>query len=335
MKRVVSFVVFLCLGLGGFGLYYAHYLLTKTGLSAPRNISIFVEPGSNLKATAEILVGAGVLESVEPFSGWARITGQDRSIKSGQYVFTLPLTPISVLSELSKGQFPHVAITIPEGKTFRDIALTLEAQGIGSKEQILALGTNETFLSRWNLSELGPEGYLYPDTYFVTHQSSPDSFIRRMLDRSGHIFTVAMELQAEKMGFTKHEILTIASLIEKEAAVSNERSLIASVFLNRLHRNMPLQCDPTVVYGIDDFDGPITRAHLRTPTPYNTYLFTGLPPGPIANPGLASIKASLNPAKTDYLYFVARGDGTHIFSSRLVDHNRAVRQYRKLKAQNG
>jgi len=335
VKRVLSIVVFFCIGLSGFGLYYAHSLLTRTELSAPRTVRVSVEPGSNLKATAKILVDAGVLESVEPFSGWARITGQDRSIKSGEYVFILPMTPLGVLSELSKGQFPYFAITIPEGKTFRDIALTLETQGIGSKEQILALGTNEAFLSRWNLSELGPEGYLYPDTYFVTQQSSPDSFLGRMLDRSGHVFTVAMELQAKKMGFTKHEILTIASLIEKEAAVANERPLIASVFLNRLHLNMPLQCDPTVVYGIADFDGPITRAHLRTATPYNTYLFTGLPPGPIANPGLDSITASLNPAKTDYLYFVARGDGTHVFSSRLADHNRAVRQYRKFRARNG
>jgi UPF0755 protein len=171
------------------------------------------------------------------------------------------------------------------------------------------------------------EGYLFPDTYYFPRNTPIDRIIQTMLDRFNTVFTPAWADRARGIGLSRHQVVTLASIIEKETGAAGERPLIASVFHNRLARGMRLQSDPTVIYGIEDFDGNLTRAHLETPTPYNTYQVAGLPPGPIASPGRAALEAALFPEETDYLYFVARGDGTHQFSTRLDEHNEAVRRY--------
>ena len=171
------------------------------------------------------------------------------------------------------------------------------------------------------------EGYLFPETYFFQKQASAEKIIRAMIGRFKSVFTKEWKNRAQELGFSVHEIVTLASIIEKETGVAKERSIISSVFHNRLEKGIRLASDPTVIYGIENFDGNLTRQDLRTRTPYNTYTNYGLPPGPIANPGKAALEAALYPADTPYLYFVAKPDNTHHFSTTLAEHNRAVRKY--------
>ena len=171
------------------------------------------------------------------------------------------------------------------------------------------------------------EGYLFPDTYYFSQDVTPKQIITSMVNQFRMTFKDEWEIRAHALGFTMHEIITLASIIEKETGVASERPVIASVFHNRLRKKMRLASDPTVIYGIKVFNGNITKKDLNRLTPYNTYMIRGLPPGPIANPGAESIKAALYPAKTNLLYFVAKFDKTHQFSATLADHNRAVRKY--------
>jgi UPF0755 protein len=194
------------------------------------------------------------------------------------------------------------------------------------------LNTEPHFLARWGLPPQGLEGYVYPDTYHFSWLASPEEIVGQLVARLYTALSPDLYRRAATLGLSMHEVLTLASLIEKETAVAEERTLVSAVFHNRLRKRMPLQCDPTVIYGLirlDQFDGNLTRQHLRTPTAYNTYLLPGLPPGPIASPGIESIRAALHPAENTYLYFVARGDGTHVFSSNLAEHNRAVQYFQK------
>ncbi len=335
MKKVLILIACLFTGVSGLSAYYVYSLLITPGpsLAAPARLSI--SPGSTLQKTARLLVAEGVLASVQPFCLWAQFTGKDRSIQSGEYVLATPLTPRMLLETLTRGQVTHHVVTIPEGLTLKQVTKRLEDQGFGSQERFLSLNISPQFLAKWDLQEHGLEGYLYPDTYFFSKQNSAEDILGRMVGRLYEVFSPALQQQAQELGFSQHEVLTLASLVEKETGAAEERPLIAGVFHNRLRRKIPLQCDPTVIYGIPNFDGNLTRHHLRTLTSYNTYLFTGLPPGPIANPGLAAMQAVLSPAETNYLYFVARGDGTHVFSSRLADHNRAVRRFQKRRSRNG
>ncbi len=335
VKKVLSLIACFIIGVSGLTACYVYARLNTPGRPLAAPARIFISPGSTLQQTAQMLVAEGILASVQPFRFWAQLTGKDRSIQSGEYILETSLTPRRLLETLIQGQVIHHMVTIPEGLTLKHIAKRLEARGFGPQEQFLSLGTSPQFLAKWDLQEHGLEGYLYPDTYFFSKQSSAADILGRMVTRLSEVFTPAMQQQAQELGFSQHEVLTLASLVEKETGAAEERPLIAGVFHNRLRQNIPLQCDPTVIYGIPNFDGNLTRRHLRTPTPYNTYLFTGLPPGPIANPGLAAIQAVLAPAKTNYLYFVARGDGTHVFSTRLADHNRAVRRFQKRGSRNG
>ena len=220
-------------------------------------------------------------------------------------------------------------VTITEGMTLKQIATLLATKGLGAEESFLCLNADQAFLERWGLPSQGMEGYLYPDTYYFSWLASPEEILGRMIERFYTVLRPDMYRRAAALDLSAHEVITLASLIEKETGTDAERPLVSAVFHNRLKKGIPLQCDPTVIYGLDHFDGNLTRAHLQTPTPYNTYLLRGLPPGPIANPGLKAILAALQPADQNYLYFVARGDGTHEFSSDLATHNRAVQRFQK------
>jgi len=175
------------------------------------------------------------------------------------------------------------------------------------------------------------EGYLFPDTYHFPKGLPLDEIMGTMVNRFQEIFSTEWQERSRQMGMSIHQVVTLASIIEKETGAAFERPLIASVFHNRLAKRMRLSSDPTVIYGIKDFDGNLTRKHLKTANPYNTYLNKGLPPGPIANPGVAALEAALYPAETDYLYFVSKKDGTHQFSTSFKEHNRAVRKYQLRK----
>jgi UPF0755 protein len=313
----------------GIASWYAYRFLVSPGPPLPQPVIVLVPKGISLRAISQELAEQGLVTNGTLFSWWARWTGADRKIKTGEYEFTEALSPIDLLERLQIGQGLRVVVTIPEGFTFRQIVTALAAKGLGSAESFFCLNTDPDFLEKWGLPPQGMEGYLFPDTYYFSRFASAEEVLETMIGRFYGMFKPEMYRQADALDFSVHQVVTLASLIEKETGVAPERPLVSAVLHNRLRKGIPLQCDPTVIYGIEDFDGNLTRQHLRTLTPYNTYMIRGLPPGPIANPGLKSLLAAMQPAQEDYLYFVAKGDGSHQFSSDLASHNRAVQQYQK------
>jgi len=238
------------------------------------------------------------------------------------------MPPLRILEKLARGEIITHAVTIPEGFTKVQIGDLLEQKGIIKKQEFLGLTDNREIVESYGLSGPSLEGYLYPDTYQFGRGISAKMTVNTMVKRFEEIAAPLKE-RIEEVGMSLEEVTTLASIVEKETGQGKERPLIAAVFLNRLKKRMRLASDPTVIYGITDFNGNLTRKDLEEKTPYNTYVNYGLPPGPIANPGLESIKAVLYPADTDYLYFVSRNDGSHQFSKTLAEHNRAVQTYQK------
>ena len=330
-KKLILCLFAILLGTGSFG-WYVYSTLTTPGPSHPQSIVVLIPQGVQLQTIVRRLVSEGVLTNGLVFSWWARLTKADRKIKSGEYEFIEPLSPLELLRRLTQGESRRFVVTIPEGKTLQEIAAILAAKGLGTEESFLCLNTDPVFLDRWGLPHQGMEGYLFPDTYYLSRFATAEEILGKMIERFYRIFTPALYRQADRLHMSPHEVVTLASLVEKETGAASERPFVSAVFHNRLKKGMLLQCDPTVIYGIENFDGNLTRLHLQTPTPYNTYIFPGLPPGPIASPGLHSILATLNPADRPYLYFVAKGDGTHEFSSDLASHNRAVQQFQKRRS---
>ncbi len=287
-----------------------------------------VSPGLSFAEVARQLQAEGVVRSAEGFKLLAWVRGDARRIKAGPYDFGGPATPGRVLDRLVAGDVRRQRLTIPEGFSLREIAARIEEEGIGRAETFLQLAQDPGFIASLGIASPSLEGYLFPDTYLFDSGTPEDRLIRTMVRQFTSRLVPDLVEGAAKWGLDSHQLVTLASIIQKEAGNRQEMPVIAAVFHNRLRRNMPLQADPTVIYGVDDYTGTITRKHLQTPTPYNTYRMVGLPPGPIASPGEDALRAAAFPAEADYLFFVARGDGTHTFSRTLSEHNRAVQQYR-------
>ncbi len=287
-----------------------------------------VRSGTTLSEVAGDLQEKGIIRSSLLFTILARVKGLSRQIKAGEYCLNSSMPPSNILSALSKGAIITYPVTIPEGFSRRQIGELLEENDLLDKETFLLLTENEDIAGRYGIKGHGLEGYLYPDTYRFARSQSAISIIDTMVNRFFEVIEPFKEsIEASNMNLD--EIVTLASIIEKETACPEERPIIASVFLNRLNRGMRLESDPTVIYGIKDFNGNIKKKHLSENTPYNTYVIRGLPPGPIASPGFDAIKAVLLPSNTDYFYFVSKNDGTHYFSESLKEHNRAVQIYQK------
>ncbi|MGE0680564.1 MAG: endolytic transglycosylase MltG [Candidatus Binatia bacterium] len=327
-KRLLAGLLF-CICFTGFAAWLGYRFLNTPGPSSSYPIRIFIPEGSTLQATAEKLAAEKLITNARFFSLWARATGADRKIQNGEYLFTTALSPLELLRVLIQGKTLRLTVTVVEGATFKQVAALLAAKGLGAEEQFLCLNTDQNFLARWGLPPQGMEGYLYPATYQFFRRASSEEILGRMIERFYAAMSPGLYRSINSSEFDVHEMLTLASLIEKETGTAPERNLVSAVFHNRLRQGMPLQCDSSVIYGISNFNGNLTRQHLVTPSPYNTYLSRGLPLGPIASPSMESILAALNPAQSDYLYFVARGDGTHEFSADLSAHNRAVRRFQK------
>jgi UPF0755 protein len=327
-KRSVffGFILFVLIGvLLSLGL--AHYLARPFRTGGPDQIFV-VREGATLREVAGGLEKSGIISSKFFILLWSRATGYGTDIKAGEYRLSSSMAPLKVLDILSKGMVVTHSVTIPEGFTIRQIAEELDRKGLADKAEFLALATNPDIVSKYGLSGPSLEGYLYPDTYRFSRGRPPRSIVDVMVNRFfDRMASLRGEIEAS--GMTLKEIITLASVIEKETGQGEERPVIASVFLNRLKRGMRLESDPTVIYGIKDFNGNLTRQDLDRPTPYNTYAIRGLPVSPIANPGEASIRAVLWPADTDYLFFVSKNDGSHHFSRTLAEHNRAVNTYQK------
>jgi len=247
-------------------------------------------------------------------------------IKSGRYQILPGTSSIEILRKLTRGDVLSRKITVPEGFNIYQIADRLEANNICKAGVFLQYASQASFLKSLGIHAPSAEGYLFPDTYVFPESSDPRDIIAAMYNK---MMSVIGDRPAYGPGMNLHEILTLASLVEKEARVYNERELISSVFHNRLRRGMKLDCDPTVRYAVKKFTGPITVSNLNSDSPYNTYRRTGLPPTPICSPGRESIYAAMHPLNSDYLYFVAKNDGSHHFSRTLGEHNEAVRLYQR------
>jgi len=285
--------------------------------------------GSGVRKILSLLAAAGITDNDPRFLVLARISGLGHRLRAGEYQLRRDLSPRQILTILSSGRVLQHRITIPEGLTMVQVARLFQQRLGLDRERFLALCRDPSFIRSLGLEPDSLEGYLYPDTYLLTRDRFKSRAVITLM--ANRFLSVWAELNTPPpAGLSRHQVVVLASLVEKETAAPAERPLIAGVFLNRLARNMRLQSDPTVIYGLGPgFSGPLTRAHLRAPSPTNTYLISGLPPTPICNPGRAALEAALHPASTKALYFVARGDGTHVFSRTLQEHNQAVRRFRR------
>jgi UPF0755 protein len=285
--------------------------------------------GSSLKKFARELENTGIISDAGLFVIYARIQGADARVKAGSYHFSDGLSPAEILRRMVAGDVFAYRFTVPEGYSIYQVAELLENQGIFHKQPFLKECTNRQLLKELNIRGKSVEGYLFPSTYSIPPEMTEAGLIRMMVGQFNKVYDQKFAGRAGTLPLSGLDIITLASMIEKEAVLPAERPLIASVFLNRLKKRMPLQSDPTAVYGIRAFTGKVSKQDIMRRSPYNTYLIKGLPPGPIGNPGLAAMEAVISPSTTGYLYFVARKDGSHAFSTTLEEHNRAVRKYLK------
>lgn len=308
-----------------------HLLTPHQGYAEPE-VFVLIPRGSSLGSISQVLEDQGVIRSAFFFKAYLRLTRGSPSLKAGEYRFDRPLTISDVAEKLLRGDIYYHRVTIPEGLVLERIAEILEAAGFGGVERYQQIMKDPTLISELDAGAEDLEGYLYPDTYFLTRDMDEDAVVRRMVGRFREIWTPEKARRAKELEMSVREIVTLSSLIEKETAMEDERPLISAVFHNRLKLNMKLDCDPTVIYAVSqvkEYDGIIHRSDLALDSPYNTYLYPGLPPGPIANPGEKSIQAALYPAEQDYLFFVSRNDGSHIFSSTYGEHRQAVNRYQR------
>tara|TARA_B110000858_G_scaffold198527_1_gene266261 strand:+ start:11289 stop:12314 length:1026 start_codon:yes stop_codon:yes gene_type:complete len=302
-------------------------LLSAEGYSDSTPVKIEVLAGSSLSRVVTNLSEADYLPSPTLFKLWARLQGAESSIQTGEYEIQAGITPAQLLDKIVRGDAVQYRITLVEGWAFQQ---ALDA--LWSSENIrgsLMNSSHAEIALRMNLDYENPEGLLYPDTYFYTKGTLDIELLLRANERLNTVLSEAWESRLGALPYSNsYEALTMASIIEKESASNSERGLIAAVFVTRLDLGMRLQSDPTTIYGMGDrYDGNIRRADLSEETPYNTYRIDGMPPTPIALSGAESIAAALNPSASDYLYFVARGDGSHQFSRTLEEHNAAVREH--------
>ena len=292
-----------------------------------KEIVLTIPAGATFVSASQLLVDADVVRSIKPFVLLGKVKGLSNSIQAGELLFRTDMTPVEVLDTLVRGKAVSYSVTIPEGYSNGQVASLLAARGIVDEERFIALTQDAELARSLEVPADKLEGFLFPDTYFWPRGLSEKDILARMVRKYKVVFTPAMAARAREIGMTELEVVTLASIVEKETGATQERKQVSAVFHNRLKKGYRLQTDPTVIYGIKDFNGNLTKKDLRTDHPYNTYTRSGLPPGPIANPGEASLVAALYPDDVSYLYFVARGDGTHVFSNTLVEHNRAVKIY--------
>lgn len=329
MKRAFPLIAALAVLLAGGALGYIAYRVSRPYRGWQQPAVVDIAPGTSSRAIAAQLRGAGVLRNEWPFL-LLHYLRPGKKLKAGEYYFDRPYTPREVVEKLRRGDVYYHALTIPEGYNIFEIVDAAAATGLVSRQDMAQAVRDASLISDLDPSATALEGYLFPDTYHFPRRTSAAQIASAMVARFRKVYR---ELDSRHSpGRPAREIVTLASLIEKETRVPDERPLVAGVFYNRLGANLPLQCDPTVIYAAllaGRYRGAIYQGDLSFRSPYNTYLARGLPPGPIANPGRSSLEAAMAPAATDYLYFVSNGQGGHRFSSSLAEHSRAVSEYRR------
>jgi UPF0755 protein len=291
-----------------------------------------VTEGMSFKAVAAKLQEEGIIRYRGYFEIIGRLQGITRKVKVGYYGLGAHMSLWEVLDALRSGKIIEYEVIIPEGYNLFQIGYTLaQSPLLDDPNRFINLATNRKFAQMVGVPADSLEGYLFPDTYYLPKGITVEDIAKRMVQRYKAVFTPDYAKRAEDLGMTEHQVITLASIVEKEAKVDSERKLIAAVYHNRLKKGIKLQADPTAVYGMKAWITKITKEDLKRRTPYNTYLHRGLPPGPIANPGQGAILATLYPEKTDHLFFVAQGDGSHYFSSDFGEHEKAIGRYKANK----
>lgn len=325
------------IGVGGVaallaGLWLFAWLQSPAGGADAEAVVVEIPPGSSARDAAAILDREGVVDRPWLFTRLMTLAGVHRQLKSGEYRFELPIAPIEVMRVLHEGRVVTLPITVPEGMNLWEVAAELAASGIAGEQALLDAFHDASFVADFDPQAGNLEGYLFPETYRFARGSEASSVARELVDEFRSRFLEPYSAAIDSSGRSVRELVTLASLVEKETGLAEERGRIAGVFAERLERGMLLQADPTVIYAMrleGRWDGNIRRADLQADHPYNTYRRSGLPPGPIASPGLPALLAALEPERTGELYFVATGDGGHEFSETLSEHNRNVYRYQK------
>ena len=330
MKRFALFVLLIVVGGAAIGAWF--YLGVDRPFKGYDGPEQFVEipSGSGTSAIGRRLADAGVIRDEISFKLALWLSGNARRLQAGEYRFDHAMTARQVADKIARGDVYVRPITFPEGLTAKQMAALYESKDFGEAQEFLDATKNAALVSAVDPAAKNLEGYLFPDTYKLPRTSTADQLVGRMVDSFMKALTPEVIEQAETRGMNVRQLVTLASIVEKETGNPAERPLVAAVYANRLKIGMGLQCDPTVIYALERagrYHGSLTREDLQFDSPYNTYRYAGLPPGPIASPGRASLEAAASPADVPYLYFVSKNDGSHAFATTLDEHNRNVQEY--------
>ena len=330
MRRlIIGFVLLAGILAAVAGVYYARVDEKYLGYTVVDQF-VEIEPGTGTRAIGRQLVASGVIRDEWTFRLAVFLTGTARQLKAGEYRFAGPMSAKDVARMLARGDIYLRPVTFPEGLTLIEMSHIYESRGLGSAAAFLAATKDTTAIRAIDPQATDLEGYLFPETYNVPRKMNAAALVGRMVERFLTIYDDSKRQEAQAHNLKTRDLVTLASIVEKESASLEERAIIAAVYGNRLRIGMPLQCDPTVIYAMEKaghYNGNLTKKDLQMDSPYNTYRHPGLPPGPIASPGRSSLEAALRPASADYLYFVSRNDGTHVFATTLAEHNRNVKEW--------
>jgi len=315
----------------GMASLFAFLLMDTPPSKSWRMAKVVIPKGSTSSEVARLLAEGKVLQHPLVFRMLILGTMTGKRLKFGEYSFPEPPSAVEIWKKLFRGEVTRYSVTIPEGSNLYDIAKILGDVDLVDPEKFLQTAASPDVLGRLGIPGVTAEGFLFPDTYLFEKSMSAEDILEAMARQFHRKVLPEWEVRAREMGFSLLQFVTIASIVEKETGVEEEKPIVSAVIRKRISLRMPLQMDPTVIYGLKRFGEELTKKDLQTPSPYNSYLNRGLPPGPIANPGISALKAALFPADTDYLYFVSRNDGSHKFSRTLREHNEGVTSYRKDK----
>lgn len=330
MKKIL--LTLIVIGLSGLGTawWVARQVAAPYRGFADAEVFVEIPQGSGVSAIGARLAAAGVVSHPWVFRIAAELAGAERDLQAGEYRFAEPATAAHVVARLARGDVYTRAVTFREGLTIWDMAEVFAAAGLGTADEFLREAQNPARIRALDPEARSLEGYLFPDTYQLPRAAGAGRLVDAMVAGFLRAFDDDLRAAAAARGLSPKAVVTIASLVEKETAAPSERAVVSAVYQNRLRLRMGLQCDPTVIYALrlaDRWTGNLTRENLRIDSPYNTYRYAGLPPGPIASPGRASLEAAINPSADAYLYFVSRNDGTHAFATTLAEHNRNVQRW--------
>jgi UPF0755 protein len=327
---LLAVVVAIAAAAGGWWLY-SRVVEPYRGYTEPE-VFVDIPPGSSPGAIATRLVDAGVVRDRRTFQIGLLISGRSRQLRAGEYRFEAPMHALDVIDKIARGDVYRRRLTFREGLTIPEMAAVFEERGFGTAAEFIAAAGNASLITDLDPEARDLEGYLFPETYALPRGTTAAAVVAQMVDAFKNALTPDIRAAATSAGLSVRQLVTLASLVEKETGTPSERPLVAAVYANRLKIGMGMQADPTVIYALQkagQYDGNLRRDDLQFDSPYNTYRYAGLPPGPIAAPGKASLDAAAKPAAVDYLYFVSKNDGSHVFAATLDEHNRNVQTWQR------